>query len=350
MVGGMDDTRLYSIGEVARRTGLAVSAIRYYSDEGVVAPARVTPAGHRLYDVHGIARLEFVATLRELDAGLDDIRRLLEGSVTLTDLATAHLSRLDDQARRIRSRRAVLRTIARQHTESEQVILLHKLVTLPDDERDRLIDDFWNEISVGLEAMPEFVDLLRSHRPHLPDEPTTEQLEAWIELANLVQDPDFRREVREQLHETCSLPSARMMTSPEMLASFDRGGAILQQAQDAQKAGIPADSPRGREIADLYTEHMREYLDQPDSAELRQRLAADVLWVEEMHLRSIEEAEASPDPHTRYQSLVAVINGTAHEAAEFMPFAWLSAALRMSPARATGECPPSGDVADAANP
>lgn len=332
----MDDNRLYAIGEVARRTGLSVSAIRFYADEGIVEPADVTAAGHRLYDVHAIARLEFVSTLRELDAGLDDIRKLLDGSVTLTDLAVAHLSRVDEQARRVRSRRAVLRTIARQHTESEQVILLHKLVSLADDDRDRLIDDFWNEISEGLEANPAFVDLLRSHRPVLPDEPTTEQLEAWIELANLVQDDDFRRAVRDQLRETCSTPGAQVMMTPEMLDAFDRGGAILQEAQAALQAGLPSDSPRARDIAGRYVAFLAEIAGRPDSAEFRTKLAADMLHVEELHLQSIEEAAAPSDPHTRYQSLVAVVNGTAQEAADFMPFAWMSAALKAS----AQSCPP----------
>lgn len=342
----MDDDRLYAIGEVARRTGLTVSAIRFYSDAGIVAPAGVTGAGHRLYDVHAIARLEFVRTLRELDAGLDDIRQLLAGRMTLTGLATAHLARLDDQARRIRARQAVLRTIVKQHTETEQVILMHELVALSDDDRDRLIDDFWNEISEDLRASPAFVDLLRSHRPNLPDEPATEQLEAWIELANLLQDNDFRRAVREQLRQTCSLDGAEVMMSPEMLGAFGRGGEILQDAQTAQLAGLPSDSPRGREIADRYVTFMGEIAGTPDSPEFRLRLATDVLHVEELHLQAVEEAATRPDPHTRYQSLVATINGTAQEAADFMPFAWLSAALKasLSPERATPECPPRGDV------
>ncbi|NBE96631.1 MULTISPECIES: MerR family transcriptional regulator, partial [Nonomuraea] len=38
----MDDNELYPIGDVARRTGLSVSAIRYYSDAGVIDPTRVS--------------------------------------------------------------------------------------------------------------------------------------------------------------------------------------------------------------------------------------------------------------------------------------------------------------------
>lgn len=62
-----------------------------------------------------IARLELVRTLRELDASLDDIRRLLADETTLADLAAAHLRLVERQTRRLHARRAVLRTILKQH-------------------------------------------------------------------------------------------------------------------------------------------------------------------------------------------------------------------------------------------
>lgn len=45
----MDDTTLHPIGELARRTGVPVRTIRFYSDTGVVVPAGRSPAGYRLY-------------------------------------------------------------------------------------------------------------------------------------------------------------------------------------------------------------------------------------------------------------------------------------------------------------
>jgi len=38
---------LYPIGDVARRTGLNVSAIRFYADEGIVPPSGLTEGGFR---------------------------------------------------------------------------------------------------------------------------------------------------------------------------------------------------------------------------------------------------------------------------------------------------------------
>lgn len=99
---------------MARRTGL--SAVRFYADAGVVESTNHSDAGYRRYDVHAIARLELVRTLRELGAGLDDIRRLLADETPLRDLATTHLALVERQLRQLRARRAVLRTIVNQPT------------------------------------------------------------------------------------------------------------------------------------------------------------------------------------------------------------------------------------------
>ena len=57
---------LFTIGQLSRRVGVPVKTIRYWSDEGVLPVARRSAAGYRLYDLQAVARLELVATLREL--------------------------------------------------------------------------------------------------------------------------------------------------------------------------------------------------------------------------------------------------------------------------------------------
>lgn len=63
---------LMSIGEVAARTGLAVSAIRYYDDEGLVC-ARRTPGGKRMFIRSDIRRLSFILIAQQLGFSLEDI-------------------------------------------------------------------------------------------------------------------------------------------------------------------------------------------------------------------------------------------------------------------------------------
>lgn len=70
------------IGKIAERTGVAVSAIRYYEAEGLVQPIR-TEAGQRQFRRSDIRRISFVKIAQELGFSLSDIRaemgRLPEG-------------------------------------------------------------------------------------------------------------------------------------------------------------------------------------------------------------------------------------------------------------------------------
>ena len=61
------------IGRIAERTGMAVSAIRYYETEGLVHPIR-TAAGQRQFRRSDIRRLSFVKIAQELGFSLNEIR------------------------------------------------------------------------------------------------------------------------------------------------------------------------------------------------------------------------------------------------------------------------------------
>lgn len=66
-----------AIGQLAARTGLAHSAIRYYEDEGLVHPER-TAAGQRRFLRADIRRLSFVMIAQKLGFPLARIRALLD--------------------------------------------------------------------------------------------------------------------------------------------------------------------------------------------------------------------------------------------------------------------------------
>jgi DNA-binding transcriptional MerR regulator len=305
----VDDNELYPIGEVARRTGLRVSAIRFYADAGIVTPSGHTEAGYRLYDIQAVARLELVRTLRELDASLDDLRRLLADETTLRDLAATHLALVEDRLRHLQARRAVLRTIVKQHSPAGQVALMHKLVSLSDEDRDRLIDRFWDEISEGIDLHPAFAELVHRIRPTLPEEPTTGQLEAWIDLADLVLDDEFRRSVREAFQQSFATPLARQVTSPPTLELIERHRRIVLEAKAAQQSGARPDSPEAQEIATRLAASAAKLAGEADSAQLRSRLAGAGRGAAES-LRPKEFRSRFTGALARYHSLVATINGT----------------------------------------
>jgi len=288
----MDGDRLYSIGDLARRTGLAVRTIRFYSDCGIVAPAGRSPAGYRLYDLDAVARLDLVRTLRELEVDLPTIRKVVNRELSLPAVAAAHAEALDVQIRILRLRRAVLTAVARRGSTPEEMDLMHKLARLSEDERQRLIGDFLDEVFGDLGAEPSFAGVRRSMTPELPDDPEAEQVQAWAELAELSQDPDFRACMRRMARDEAA---ERGQGSAPVLR---RGlvAVVRDQAGPALAARIEPASPQAAPVVAALTAHYAHILGRPDDARLKRQLLARL--------------EAVNDPRReRYLTLLAVING-----------------------------------------
>ena len=87
------ETNRYSIGELARLTGLPVRTIRFYSDSGLVPEAGRTPAGYRTYDREALQRLGLVRTLRDLGIDLPTIRKVLDREASVTSVVAAHAAK-----------------------------------------------------------------------------------------------------------------------------------------------------------------------------------------------------------------------------------------------------------------
>lgn len=69
------DDRL-TIGEVAARSGLATSAIRFYEAEGLITAAR-TPGGQRVFPRHVLRRLAFISSAQRVGLSLRDVANAL---------------------------------------------------------------------------------------------------------------------------------------------------------------------------------------------------------------------------------------------------------------------------------
>lgn len=104
-----------SIGEVARRTGLRTSAIRYYEEAGVLpAPQRV--GGRRRYGPEVIRVLDVIRFAQQAGFTLEEIRMLFHGFGADTPLnerwealAQAKLSELDELIARAERMKGAIR-------------------------------------------------------------------------------------------------------------------------------------------------------------------------------------------------------------------------------------------------
>jgi DNA-binding transcriptional MerR regulator len=214
----VDEGTLYTIGDLARRTGLPVRTIRFYSDTGLLPPTDRSPANHRRYDLTAITRLVLIRTLR---------------------------------------------------------------------------------------------GLLRSTMPNLPDEPTAEQVEAWIELARLVQDTDFRAGIRRMAEHQAA-----------ERADGDRTGLhreltdhVIERVTAAVTAGIQPPSAAAAEIVAELVARYAGTFGKIDNAEYR----ADLLT----------RMGVANDPRVeQYWHLISTINGWPAPPSIAPVFYWLIRSLQ----------------------
>ena len=304
---------LFTIGQLARRTGVPARTIRFWSDAGLVPPVSRSVSGYRLYDAEAAARLDLVRSLRELGLGLDVVRTVLSRASTVADVAAAHVRVLDGQIRALRLQRAVLSMVARRGHTIEETLLMHKLARLSARERQQIIDDFVDDTFAGVDPKTTAMDIARNMRL-LPDDPApgemnaeemnAGQVDAWVELAELVADPDFRRRVRSM---AVAGPGDGAPETPE--PALD-SGVVTEHAGQALAQQIAPGSPEGQAVLDQILG--------PGASAARQ---AQLLG----QLETFTDARVE-----RYWQLLATINGWPAPPAAVPSFEWLIAALRAS--------------------
>lgn len=324
------DGPLYSIGELARRTGLSVKTIRLYSDRGLVVPAERTAAGYRRYGPDATARLALVRALRELGLGLDVIRQVLDRPLTLGRIAAEQAAALDVQISVLRLRRAVLSAVAGRAPTLEETELMHRLATLSETERRRLIDGFLDAVFADPTHSPAPEDpahspapmkphsaVRRSMTPELPADPTEEQLAAWLELAELALDDGFRAAVRRLAREhargACAPPRPDVVALARELA-----GPVIA-------AGTRPDGPRAESVVTALLTRCAPapgHGGNPPDHDHHPGDTGPATWL-------LHRLESARDPRRdRYFQLLALINGWPAPEPVTPLIDWTVAALR----------------------
>ncbi|WP_040779791.1 hypothetical protein, partial [Nocardia pneumoniae] len=155
------------------------------------------------------------------------------------------------------------------------------------------------------------VELLRSSMPDLPDEPTSEQVEAWMELVQLVQDNDFRTGVR-RMAEYQAKERAEGDTTG---LHHDLTETVRAEVGRALAAGVAPESAAAAPVVDTLAARYAEAFGKADDGDLRR-------WM-------LERLEVANDPRVaRYWQLVAAINDWPAVADLEPVFTWFARALR----------------------
>lgn len=109
------------IGELAKRSGLSVKALRYYEDIGVLSAPPRTAGGYRDYDTDALGRLEFVRAAQAVGLTLGEIREVIgfreRGEVPcnhVLDLILHHAAEVDRRIAELQRLRTDLGRLARR--------------------------------------------------------------------------------------------------------------------------------------------------------------------------------------------------------------------------------------------
>lgn len=108
------------IGELAKRSGVSVDAIRYYERRGVLPRAQRTDSRYRVFGEESIARLALVRQLQDLGFTLDEVTDALQAHDSGNATCETERWRLEQVSERIdqkirdlqRTRRSIQETLA----------------------------------------------------------------------------------------------------------------------------------------------------------------------------------------------------------------------------------------------
>ncbi|APR82302.1 Transcriptional regulator, MerR family protein [Minicystis rosea] len=306
-MSGMSE-ELFSIGAMSRLSGVPIKTLRFYSDEGLLPPSERSRSGYRLYGRDALVRLDLIVTLREAGLGLCEIRTVLARELSLSGALRLRLRAIEANIAAMQRVAAAIRAALRSEPSEADIRRLHAVTKLSNDERRRVIERFFEQVSEGLpidEAWSK--KMIDASAPRLPDEPTAAQLDAWIELSEIVSDPGFIAAMRES---AAGAWGAGVDSAAYQRASDDAVAA----AREAIARGDAPTSPEAAAMADRFVAAWAAAQGKPNDASFRAEL--------------LQRCERHDPRATRYWELVAVIHGWPQHSSQVREWTWLNDAIK----------------------
>lgn len=161
----------WKVGELARRTGLSVRTLHWYDEIGLLVPSYHTEAGHRLYTVAEVVRLQQIKSLRQLGFALEEVRACLDrDDFSPLELIEAHRARLHEQIEFQQRLCGRLESIASHLRAAEEVSVEEFIQTI---EGMNMIEKYYT---------PEQLEQLKTRAEQVGEERIRQSQEDWSKL------------------------------------------------------------------------------------------------------------------------------------------------------------------------
>ena len=320
---GSEKEAPYSIGKLARMSGVTVKTIRHYSDVGVLPPSEITEAGYRMYSEGDRSRLELIRTLRAAGFGLPEIGAILEEESEASDALRLQMETLDLQIRTLRRRRKLLESALESGGEDEQPYpgRAQALGILEAKEREAFLAEHLERGLQGAPVDPEAkAGFWRAIVSDMPEELDEGQLAAWTELAKLASDDSFVEALKNQ---TTPIPG----TAEDGLDSTGWNEAVttaIGRAKSAVREGRSPTGEHGQSVVADWVQASGRAAGTQDDARFAERM--------------LSHHERTYDPRMeRYWELIAALKRWEYDPTIARAYGWLVEGLRWQ----VMECPSS---------
>ncbi len=115
LVDDEHERRMLKIGDVSKRSGIGIEALRFYEKSGLLDKPSRTYSGYRVYDAEVLERLAFIKRAQTLGFSLDEIKRIIEDARAgqspceeVREIVRHRLEELDERMREMRRYRKEL--------------------------------------------------------------------------------------------------------------------------------------------------------------------------------------------------------------------------------------------------
>ncbi|MEC9488677.1 MAG: MerR family transcriptional regulator [Halanaerobium sp.] len=238
----------YTVKELAELSGITSRTVRYYDEIDLLKPARINPSGYRIYGPDEVTRLQQILFYRELDVGLDSIKKILNSpSFDEVTALKEHREKLFEKKEQLE---LLIVNLDRTIMSKERGIIMN------DQERfegfkKRLVDD--NEKKYGKEIREKYGDEV-------------------VENSN----KKVKNMTQEEYAEVTEIEKKLMVTLHSAIKTGDPAGELAQKAADLHRQWISYYWDSYNEeahagVAQMYTadERFKAYYDkeQPGTAE-----------------------------------------------------------------------------------